>query len=155
MRKVLLILCAVCGLLPGCNENNNEPAVPQEPEVTLFDKNVMPGAYINYADNDTAIYIWDGTAVAYVENEKKIYRFDGRFLGWYTDGILYGKDGYAVAAQNGIVKGAISMTAPHPEPAKSPKSRKPDREIQSAEPAFPHFENSWSETSLTSFFTSE
>lgn len=115
----------------------------------------MPGAYINYADNDTAIYIWDGTAVAYVENEKKIYRFDGRFLGWYTDGILYGKDGYAVAAQNGIVKGAISMTAPHPEPAKSPKSRKPDREIQSAEPAFPHFENSWSETSLTSFFTSE
>ena len=89
MKKLLLVLCATIGLLTGCGDDENEPVIPQESEVTLFDKSTQPIAYINYVDKDSTIYMWDGTPVAYFDGKKDIYHFNGRFLGWYINGILY------------------------------------------------------------------
>ena len=50
MKKLLLVLCATIGLLTGCGDDENEPVIPQESEVTLFDKSTQPIAYINYVD---------------------------------------------------------------------------------------------------------
>ena len=55
MKKLLLVLCATIGLLTGCGDDENEPVIPQESEVTLFDKSTQPIAYINYVDKDSTI----------------------------------------------------------------------------------------------------
>ena len=155
MKKLLLVLCATIGLLTGCGDDENEPVIPQESEVTLFDKNAQPVAYINYVNKDSTIYMWDGTPVAYLEENEGVYRFDGRFLGWYEDGIVYDKEGYAVAAREGTLKGEISMVTPLPASPKEEKKGKPDKGVKESKPVLPQFENSWSKTSLTDFFLSE
>ena len=123
-------------------------------EVTLYDQGRDAIAYIDYGDNMT-IYMWDGTPVAYLEENEGVYRFDGRFLGWYEDGIVYDKEGYAVAAREGTLKGEISMVTPLPASPEEEKKGKPDKGVKESKPVLPQFENSWSKTSLTDFFLSE
>lgn len=120
-------------------------------EITLFDKDKDATIYIDYSD-DSTIYLWDGTPVAYLEHDTEVFHFDGRFLGWYKDGILYDKEGLAVGAEEDVLKGAISMIAPHVEPVKSMKGHKPTKEKKATLPEEPHFENQWSDTTLEDFF---
>ena len=87
MKKLLLVLCATIGLLTGCGDDENEPVIPQESEVTLFDKSTQPIAYINYVDKDSTIYMWDGTPVAYFDGKKRHLSFQWPLFGmvykWY------------------------------------------------------------------------
>lgn len=155
MKRVLFVLFAMLGLLSGCSDNDNEPVIPQDAEVTLFDKETKPVAYIHFADNDSTIYMWDGTPVAYLEVEKKVYHFNGQFLGWYADSVVYDSEGYAVAALKGVVKGEIRMNNTYAESVvKGVKEVKPVPHVQSLPPVTPQFKNSWSQTSLTDFFVS-
>lgn len=149
MKKLLLVLCATIGLLTGCGDDENEPVIPQESEVTLFDKNAQPVAYINYVNKDSTIYMWDGTPVAYFDGKEDIYHFNGHFLGWYINGVLYDTDGYAVAAQKGIVRGEIIMSNTHLESVKGVKHIKPVPHIHSLKPITPSFKDKWSTCSLS------
>lgn len=158
MKKLLLILCVIAGLLSGCSKDDDKPIVQQESEVTLFDKKAEPMAYINYVDDDLTIYMWDGTPVAYLEDDGLIYHFNGQFLGWYTNGIIYNKDGYAVAAKKGVVRGDIKMNETLAESAvKGVKHVKPVPYVQSLVPETPLFKDEWSVTdsSLDRFFLTE
>lgn len=157
MRKTLLILFAIFSLLYGCDKDNNEPTPEAEPEVTLFDKQAKPIVYISYADNDSTIYMWDGSPVAYLKEKGEIYHFNGQFLGWYTDGILYGKDGYVVAAKKGVKRGEIIMNDTYTESIKEIKHIKPVPYLRSLPPVTPQFKDEWSinVTSLPVFFMTE
>ena len=156
MRKILLVLCAAIGLLTGCS-NDDEPIIPQpqESEVTLFDKKAKPIAYINYVDKDSTIYMWDGTPVAYFDGKEDIYHFNGRFLGWYKNGVLYDTDGYAVAAQKGIVRGEIIMNDTYVESVKGLRHLKPIPHIRSLKPLTPRFKDVWSVHSLSQLLLQE
>lgn len=144
-------------LITGCSKDNETPVIPQESEVTLFDKNSKAIAYIYYTDTkDTTIYMWDGVPVAYLENKNDVYHFDGRFLGWYLDGILYYTDGYAVAVTKDSENGELKITDTHDEArSKGVKYIKPIPHVKSLKPIPPIFKNHWSEISLTDFFYSE
>lgn len=158
MKKLLLILCVIGGLLSGCSKDDDKPFVPKETEVTLFDKKAEPIAYINYVDDDLTIYMWDGTPVAYLEDDELIYHFNGQFLGWYMNGIIYNKYGYAVAAKKGVVRGEIKMNETYAElELKGLKHLKPIPYVQSLQPQTPLFKDEWSvkEPSLARFFLAE
>lgn len=156
MKKIFLVLLTITfGLLSGCSEKEDEPVNSEASETALYDKNKEPVAYIDNEDADKTIYMWDGTPVAYLENEEDIYHFNGRFLGWYIDGILYDIDGYAIAAQKGVVKGEIVMNAVHIESLKGVKHIKPVPHVHSVKPANPVFKDYWSETLLTDYLLPE
>ena len=115
-------------------------------EISLFDKEGEAKAYI--AD-DLTIYLWDGTPVAYLSNSNStwhIYGFNGNHLGWYINGILYDKDGYAVGAQ----KDATSMITSI-EGIKGIKSIKPIKSIKEIAPIQPIISRSWGRTPLILF----
>ncbi|SHF74094.1 hypothetical protein SAMN05444349_13237 [Bacteroides faecichinchillae] len=153
MKKLLLILFVIGGLVSGCSKDDDKPVIPQEAEVTLFDKNIKPIAYINYVDDDLTIYMWDGIPVAYLEESGLIYHFNGQFLGWYMNGVIYDKEGYAVAAKKGVVRGEIKMNETYAESViKGVKHVKPIPHVHSLKPKTPSFRDKWSETSLTDFF---
>lgn len=156
MKSMLLVLCATIGLLTGCS-NDNEPIIPQpqESEVSLFDKKAQPVAYINYADKDSTIYMWDGTPVAYFDGKEDIYHFNGSFLGWYKNDVLYDTDGYAVGAKSGVVRGEIIMNETNAEFVKGLKQLKPVPHIQSLKPFTPIFKDEWSIHSLSQFLLQE
>lgn len=63
-------------------------------EVTIFDKNGKAIAYIS-ADNENAIYLWDGNAVCYLDGEK-IYGWKGRHIGWFVNEIIYDTNGLKI-----------------------------------------------------------
>lgn len=154
MKKVFLILLILSSLFVGCNKNNDEPVITPESEVTLFNKQAKPIAYINYLNNDSTIYMWNGIPVAYIEKKEKIYHFNGQFLGWYVNGVLYNKEGYAVAAKKGITRGEIKMNDTYVESAKGVKHLKPIPNTQSLPPATPLFKDEWSvaQNSIPKFF---
>lgn len=154
MKRILLVLCATVGMLAGCS-NEDEPTIPQESEVTLFDKNTQPIAYINYVDKDSTIYMWDGTPVAYLVNQEDVYHFNGHFLGWYKSGVLYGVDGYAVAAQRDIARGEIITNNTHVESVKGVKHVKPVPHVHSLKPPTPSFKYKWSTISLSGLLLQE
>jgi hypothetical protein len=60
-------------------------------EVTLFNKNGKPVAYI--AEDGETVYTWDGRAIAYLSGDR-IYGWSGRQLGWYSDGTIFDIYGY-------------------------------------------------------------
>lgn len=127
-------------------------------QVTLFDREKEAAAYIDYADesDEPTIYLWAGMPVAYMEEgEEEIYRFDGQFMGWYVDGIVYDRSGYAVGAENGVQRGEISMLSPRREPVKGIKKQKPSQKRKMEKTERPEWENRWSETLLTDFFQTE
>lgn len=154
MKRILLVLYATVMLATGCS-NDEEPTIPQESEVTLFDKNTQPIAYINYVDKDSTVYMWDGTPVAYLVSKEDVYHFNGHFLGWYKNGILYGVDGYAVAAQRGIARGEIITNNTHIESAKGVKHVKPVPHVHSLKPSTPSFKDKWSTCSLSELLLQE
>lgn len=154
MKSFFLVLCVTVVLLTGCS-NDDEPTIPQESEVTLFDKSTEPIAYISYVDKDSTIYMWDGTPVAYLVNQEDVYHFNGHFLGWYRNGILYGVDGYVVAAKKDITRGEIITNNTHIEPVKGVKHVKPVPHVHSLKPPTPSFKAKWSTSSLSELLLQE
>ena len=155
MKRILLILCATVGLLTGCSSNDDEPTLPQESEVTLFDISSEPVAYINYVDKDSTIYMWDGMPVAYFDGKEDIYHFNGRFLGWFKNGVLYDIEGYAVAAQRGVIRGEIAMNNTYAESVKRVKHVKPVPHVHSLKPQTPLFKDEWSTSLLSDYLLQE
>ena len=93
--------------------------------------------------------MWDGTPVAFVEKDGRdlcVFGFNDSFLGWYEDGVIYDKKGYAVGAR----KGAVSMITKI-ERIKGIQKITPIRPITPITPIQPILKNSWSNTSLTEF----
>jgi hypothetical protein len=88
-------------------------------EVTLFNKNGKPVAYI--ADDGETIYLWDGRPVVYL-HEDKIYGWNGKQLGWFVNGTVF--DIYGL--RSGFIK-SKSPIATEVEPHKAPKHLKAAR----------------------------
>ena len=117
-------------------------------QISLYDSEGEARAYIDY-DKDATIFMWDGTPVAFVEKDGRdlcVFGFNGSFLGWYVDGIIYDKKGYAVGAR----KGAVSMMTKM-ERMKSMQRMTPMRPMTPMTPMQPMLKSSWSNTSLTEF----
>lgn len=63
-------------------------------EVTLFDKNGIPTAYVA-DDVERSIYTWDGEAVCYLHGQM-IYGWRGHHIGWFVGNIVYDLQGYRI-----------------------------------------------------------
>lgn len=117
-------------------------------QTSLFDSEGEARAYIDY-DEDATIFMWDGTPVAFLEKEGSeicVFGFNGSFMGWYEDGIIYDKKGYAVGAR----KGATNMSL-RSERSKSSQRSTPSRPSTPSTPSQPSWKSSWSSTSLIEF----
>lgn len=120
-------------------------------QITLFDKEGEPRAYIDY-DQEATIFMWDGTPVAFVEkdgDELCIFGFNGDFLGWYEDGLVYDKKGYMVGAREGALNMFTKM-----EKMKGFQKLAPLKPITPITPFQPILSHSWSSISLTEFLFS-
>lgn len=138
MKKIIIGLFVIIGLTTTVNAQ----------QISLYDSEGEARAYIDY-DEEATIFMWDGTPVAFVEKDGRdlcVFGFNGSFLGWYEDGILYDKKGYAVGAR----KGAVSMITKI-ERIKGIQKITPIRPITPITPIQPILKNSWSNTSLTEF----
>jgi hypothetical protein len=144
MNKVILMVTAamMTAVFIGCKKGEVTPEQPVEQgEVALFDKQREVIAYIDY-NNDATIYLWEeGDAVAYLDESedqvKNVYGFNGKFLGWYKNGVLYDKEGWAVGAKKGVKRVEIEMNTViwsakgtiHDIPAKQAKEIPPARQV--------------------------
>jgi hypothetical protein len=121
-------------------------------EMTLFDSGGNPVAYIDTADGDLTIYLWDGTPAAYIYPENNLYHvygFNGNHLGWFENGIIRDHDGSVV----GAIEKAFSGYTKY-EPYKSYKKYKPYQSYRKYAPYKPYSKNSWSRTGLQLFLRS-
>ncbi len=87
--------------------------------------------------------------VAFLEKDGQdvcVFDFNGSFLGWYEDGIIYDKNGYAVGARDGAVNMITKI-----EGIKGIQSITPIRPITPITPIQPIWKSSWSNTSLSEF----
>tara|TARA_B100001093_G_C26210139_1_gene751715 strand:- start:158 stop:586 length:429 start_codon:yes stop_codon:yes gene_type:complete len=119
-------------------------------EISLFNSDGDAIAYIDTDDEESIIYLWDGTPVAYLSpelNYYNIYGFNGNHLGWFEDGIVRNEDGDAVGFQKGSVSGVYTNY----EPYKSFKQFKPFKSFKSFAPFKPYFSNSFSNESFVLF----
>ena len=139
MRKILLFLMLVTSTCTALAE-----------EISLFNSNGEPVAYIDTDDEDCTIYMWNGYPVAYLTttsgDDFNIYGFNGKHLGWYSDGIVRDHQGYAV----GFCKGAVSKYTQY-EPYKSYKQYKPYKSYKQYAPYKPYYKSSFSSESLALF----
>ncbi len=125
------------------------PLMASAEEVTLFDSQGEPRAFINMADADKTIYLWDGTPVAYLKttgSNTSVYGFNGKHLGWYAKGILRDHDGYIV----GFKKGAVSKMT-YAESGKGFKKSKPSKRYADNPPVKYGDKQSYSSKKLADF----
>lgn len=147
--------------LAGCKKDDgNHYYWPLEGELTLYNQEKTAAAYIDY-DSESTIYLYEGEPAAYLVTEygkdstdatTYIYGFNGQFLGWFDDGVMWDRDGNAVGAKKGAVRGtAIDMTSVV-EKSRSSRHTKPVKSTQQTQAAKPaSWSDKWSETSLTDF----
>ncbi len=117
-------------------------------QVSLFDQSGEAVAYIDY-DEDSAIFLWDGSPVAFLEKDGEdwcVFGFNKLFLGWFENGFLYDKKGHIAAATEktinritkaGRIKGIQKIT--------------PFKPITRITPVKPIFRNSWGANSGSSY----
>lgn len=120
-------------------------------EITLFNNNGKAIAYIAY-EEDATIFLWNGTPIAFLESDSGdmcLFGYNGNFLGWYEDGIVYDKKGYAVGAREGAVNMSTQI-----EPIKGIQEITPIKPITLITPIKPIWKNSWSSTPLIEFLYS-
>jgi hypothetical protein len=138
MKKTILTLIAIVLLTIVVNAQ----------EVSLYDSEGEAVAYIDFGEEAT-IFMWKGTPVAFLEKDGQdvcVFGFNGSFLGWYEDGIIYDKNGYAVGARDGAVNMITKI-----EGIKGIQSITPIRPITPITPIQPIWKSSWSNTSLSEF----
>ncbi len=153
MKNLFLTVFLIAILCSGCSSDDNKKnLLPEDFQITLYDKNKEAIAYIDYRD-DATIYTFEGEPVAYIESEEQVYGFNGKFLGWYYDGVLYDKTYYAVGAKHGIARGGINTVSTRPEKIKGTKHLRPFKPVTGTGYERPVLKDSWSEILLTEFFT--
>jgi hypothetical protein len=138
MKSILLTFMTLFSLISCINAQ----------QTSLYDSQGDPRAYIDF-EEDATIFMWDGTPVAFLKKDGRdicVFGFNGSFMGWYEDGIIYDKQGYAVGAR----KGATNMM-PKLERMKSMKKMVPMRPLTQMTPMQPMWKNSWSNISFTEF----
>ncbi|MEO7174742.1 MAG: 4-fold beta flower protein [Saprospiraceae bacterium] len=117
-------------------------------QTSLYDSQGEARAYIDF-DEEATIFMWDGTPVAFLEKDGRdicVFGFNGTFMGWYEDGIIYDKKGYAVAAREGATNMSLRS-----ERSKGSQRSTPSRPSTPSTPSQPSWKSSWSSTSLTEF----
>lgn len=118
-------------------------------EVTLFDREGKAIAYIDY-DEEATIFLWKGKRAAFLEAEGDdicVFGFNGKLLGWYEEGVVYDKKGYAVGKRSR--PGGFSLGI---EPIKGIQEIAPIRPITPIIlPDKPELKEEWSETPLVEF----
>lgn len=117
-------------------------------QISLYDSEGEPRAYIDY-DKDATIFMWNGTPVAFVEKDGNalcVFGFNGSFLGWYENGVIYDKNGYAVGVREGAVNMITKMGG-----MKGIQKITPMRPITPMTLMQPIWKSGWSNTSLTEF----
>ena len=70
-------------------------------EISLFNKNGDPIAYLTTDDFDNTIYLWEGQNVAYLLDGRYIYGTNGKHLGWYINGIIFNTSGERIGFTSG------------------------------------------------------
>ncbi len=120
------------------------PALAEAREITLFDRDGTPVAYVD-TDEELTIFLWNGTPVAYLD-KSSIYGFNGKHLGWFKQGIVRDREGYGV----GFIDGAVNRLTKL-EPLKSLKKLTPLRSLQQLEPLEPLPKDRWSRLPLDMF----
>ncbi len=141
MKKLILTFLGLIGLSLFANAQ----------QVSLFDSKGEARAYIDY-DQDSTIFMWDGTPVAFLEkdgNDICVFGFNGIFLGWYEDGLIYNEKGESVGGKEGSVNLRLQR-----EPRKSSQQRVPRKPRTPRTPTTPRWSRSWSSTSLMEFLYS-
>lgn len=117
----------------------------QAQEVGLFNKDGKAIAYIDTADKDMPVYLYNGKPVAYLDKDN-IYGFNGKHLGWYDKGLVRTPKGEIIGAS----KEASNRYTEY-EPFKSFKQFKPFKTF----PEFPPFkvigQLSWTDDSFEKF----
>ncbi len=108
-------------------------------EASLYDKNGRPVAYIT-DDNSRTIYLWGGRPVAYLYGEH-VYGFNGRHLGWFVDGVIFGRDGRMLSAIRAKFPGGTSG-----EPGKGGRQGTPGKAGMQGAPGRPGLSMRFSET---------
>lgn len=134
-------------ILLGCFFSMSMIATAEE--ITLFNADGDPIAYIDTDDDDLTIYMWNGTPVAYLEpngDNYNIYGFNGTHLGWFENGIVRDHEGYAV----GFKEGAVSIYTKY-EPYKSYKQYKPYKAYKQYAPYKPYYKTQFSNEPLSLF----
>lgn len=119
-------------------------------QISLFNSGGDPLAYIDY-DQQATIYMWDGKPVAFIEqegNDACVIGFNGNFLGWYENGVIYDKKGYAVGARDGAANMITKI-----EPMKGMQKITPIRPVTPISPLQPIWKIGWGKTSLTAFLS--
>jgi hypothetical protein len=99
-------------------------------EITLFDGNGNPIAYIQTIDG--TIFLFLGEPVAYLDDATNIYGFNGNHLGWFQEGIVWDHQGCRI--------GFISQASPtftKFEPFKSFKQFQPFKSFKQFAPFQP------------------
>ena len=118
-------------------------------EISLFNSDGDPIAYIDSDDNDLTIYLWGGNPVAYLHKKSgkfHVYGFNGSHLGWFIDGIIRDHEGDAV----GATKNATDMYTQY-EPYKAYKQYKPYKSYKEYAPYQPYLSSSWSSMNFKLF----
>ena len=118
-------------------------------EVTLFDNEGNPVAYIDTTDEDNSIYLWDGTPVCYLVtngDNYSVYGFNGEHLGWFQKGTIIDHEGYIV----GFQKEALDIYTKY-EPYKSYKKYKPYKSYKKFAPYMPYVKSQFSKENFVLF----
>lgn len=125
--------------------------LPDE-EISLFDAQGTPIAYIAAESDERTIYMWSGEPVAYLEDnsddEFSIYGFNGKHLGWFVGDVVRDHQGNAIGGTRKKV-GVAQF-----EPFKSFKQFLPFKAFKEFAPFKPFFTSTWSSTTLDEFLMS-
>ncbi|QZE15620.1 hypothetical protein K4L44_07250 [Halosquirtibacter laminarini] len=142
MKKITGIIGSLC-LLLLLHINS------QAEEITLYNSEGEPVAYIDTDDQDLPIFLWNGTAVAYLSTEDDgfdIYGYNGKHLGWYEEGLVYNHKGYIV----GFKEGAMDIYTGF-EGIKSIKDITPIKDFKEHAPFKPIYHDRFSNQSFALF----
>jgi hypothetical protein len=115
---------------------------------TLY--NVNGGATAYLADDNTDIYLYDGSPVAYLIAEH-VYSFDGTNLGWINNGWYYDRSGHPAFFIEGA-KGGPVRAAKQTKPVKGVRGVRPVKDVREARPARPVCSVDWSPISNSGYF---
>lgn len=115
----------------------------QESEISLFDSDGTPVAYVAM-DDDMTVYSWSGKPLAYLESRSSgggfnLYGFNGEHLGWFEHGVMRDHKGDGVCGIRSVVDAKL-------EPLKALKQLKPLKALKELEPLKPLDSLSWSDT---------
>jgi hypothetical protein len=121
----------------------------RDEEISLFDSQGTPVAYIAAEREERTIYMWSGQPAAYLDDssddEFSIYGFNGKHLGWFVGDVVRDHQGNAVGGTRKMI-GSVGF-----EPFKSFKQFKPFKAFKEFAPFRPYFTTTWSSTPLAEF----